>query len=647
MNEKINRNDPCPCGSGKKYKKCCGANQAVSITHLLEQEMDDLQKQILHYAYTHYELELDDSFEEIAENIIIPDEQLEQFYAFIHAVWFLLFEPLEDGKTILEKYIAYEGKRIQRPKLQQILQSWTNARAIVGEVLQVSENLLTMKVAFTGEQVEVVPLAEEFPVTEGSFFMGLMLPYDQKSIFFPGPFELSSITAEAAIQSIETDSLNAGYDEPLEYVEDYFIEIMSELPMLGNVELDIENLDWPAPIYKEVAEIFQKAMERMDESTEAVETGVLLWHQFCQKRQKRMKNPNNYAAALHYLVSTVFPLKVSLTQRQLEEYYGVSKGSISPIYGELDYVLLHEPLDAEENDPAGIRPLSNRSGIHASNPMLTERAMREALAELEGGEFKSIEEATRLINEKLNSPKKAPMGTKEKAQQMIYDAFESEGPQRYRLAKEALKLDPNCVDAYNLLAEAAPSLEEAAGIYEKALFLGQRELGKKFFQENKGYFWGLMETRPFMRAKFNFAQTLVDLGKQQEAIKQYKELLELNPQDNQGVRYSLFIAYIDNDELEKARNLLDEYDEGLARGSYNRALLEIMEHGFTPTASKLMKVAKKENKYVIPYLLGKKRLPSQLPEYYGFGDENEAIVYADEHLHLWNKINGLNDWLKK
>ena len=24
---KVGRNDPCPCGSGKKYKKCCGANQ--------------------------------------------------------------------------------------------------------------------------------------------------------------------------------------------------------------------------------------------------------------------------------------------------------------------------------------------------------------------------------------------------------------------------------------------------------------------------------------------------------------------------------------------------------------------------------------------------------------------------------------------
>lgn len=26
QNPKIGRNDPCPCGSGKKYKKCCGKN---------------------------------------------------------------------------------------------------------------------------------------------------------------------------------------------------------------------------------------------------------------------------------------------------------------------------------------------------------------------------------------------------------------------------------------------------------------------------------------------------------------------------------------------------------------------------------------------------------------------------------------------
>jgi len=25
MSKKVGRNEPCPCGSGKKFKKCCGA----------------------------------------------------------------------------------------------------------------------------------------------------------------------------------------------------------------------------------------------------------------------------------------------------------------------------------------------------------------------------------------------------------------------------------------------------------------------------------------------------------------------------------------------------------------------------------------------------------------------------------------------
>ena len=27
MFKNVGRNDPCPCGSGKKFKKCCGKNR--------------------------------------------------------------------------------------------------------------------------------------------------------------------------------------------------------------------------------------------------------------------------------------------------------------------------------------------------------------------------------------------------------------------------------------------------------------------------------------------------------------------------------------------------------------------------------------------------------------------------------------------
>ena len=29
--KRIGRNDPCPCGSGKKYKKCCEASGALEV----------------------------------------------------------------------------------------------------------------------------------------------------------------------------------------------------------------------------------------------------------------------------------------------------------------------------------------------------------------------------------------------------------------------------------------------------------------------------------------------------------------------------------------------------------------------------------------------------------------------------------------
>lgn len=41
MGRKIGRNDPCPCGSGKKYKKCCGAT-AVNSPELTTQEDSNL-----------------------------------------------------------------------------------------------------------------------------------------------------------------------------------------------------------------------------------------------------------------------------------------------------------------------------------------------------------------------------------------------------------------------------------------------------------------------------------------------------------------------------------------------------------------------------------------------------------------------------
>ena len=39
---KTGRNDPCPCGSGKKYKKCCANKSASSILQDMKEDIHNL-----------------------------------------------------------------------------------------------------------------------------------------------------------------------------------------------------------------------------------------------------------------------------------------------------------------------------------------------------------------------------------------------------------------------------------------------------------------------------------------------------------------------------------------------------------------------------------------------------------------------------
>ncbi|MFL6517627.1 MAG: SEC-C metal-binding domain-containing protein, partial [Bacillus sp. (in: firmicutes)] len=638
--EKINRNVLCPCGSGKKYKKCCGANEAVSITDMIDSEIDVLQKHILHFAYYHFGQEIQDDFEDLEEIIEIDNEQEREFYELIHAIWFTLFEGLDDGETIIEKFIAAETGKIKRPKLRNILQTWTEARTIAGKIIAVENNKVTVEDGFTSEVFDAIIANVAVTIETGSFFVGILVPYENNYVFFPAPFDLPDLDPEDAFSYIEVSSLDTDYDSPQAYLTDFFLEVLSELPMVGGL-LDIDEMDWPAPIYKEVAEVFKQKLESQDVPASIIDTGIILWLSFCQQRQKRIQNPNIYVAALHYLLSTIAPLEHTYTQKELAKLYGVSTGSVSSIFLELETVLHHEIAEllgmvyGFDEEPL-MQPYEKSSVI--------EFPIKSGAAELAKSEDRqdSTVQTLTLVEtgtKKAKSPaRKVSRHDEERARNLIYDAYQSDGQQRYKLAEEAVKLNPNCTDAYVILAEKTKSLEEAILFYEKGIQAGERELGKAFFTENKGYFWGLVETRPFMRAKLHYAESLSLLGKNREAIRQYEELLELNPMDNQGVRYSLFVAYVDAGEYQKAGDLLQQFDEDSTESSYNKLLLELHERGFTAKAAKLLKKAKKENKYVISYLTGKKHLPAYPPDYFSFGDENEAIVYADMHLHLWKKI---------
>jgi tetratricopeptide (TPR) repeat protein len=231
---------------------------------------------------------------------------------------------------------------------------------------------------------------------------------------------------------------------------------------------------------------------------------------------------------------------------------------------------------------------------------------------------------------------------------IMYGAFEErDEARRAQLAKEALDICPDCADAYVLLAEQAPSRKEAMALYEKGVAAGERALGPNGFQENVGHFWGVLETRPYMRARLGLAHSLWTAGRRDEAVGHLQDMLRLNPNDNQGVRYTLagFLLFLDRDD--DLAGLLAQYpDEGSAAWAYTRALLAFRQQGDTVEARRLLKAALKTNKHVPGYLTGSKFPPSEPPDYYSPGDETEALTYIGSFMAGWKATLGAVAWLR-
>jgi tetratricopeptide (TPR) repeat protein len=292
-----------------------------------------------------------------------------------------------------------------------------------------------------------------------------------------------------------------------------------------------------------------------------------------------------------------------------------------------------------------------------ADPRAMERMSARMGRILEEQQFESIDEAQAFLNRYLSeggaSLEDAPAPTTplERAQELIYEAFDTDDPQRrVDLAAEALEISEDCADAYVVLAEeTAEDAGEARELYEAGVRAGERALGDEIFTEEAGNFWGILETRPYMRALEGLASSLWVLGEREQALAHYRRLLELNPNDNQGVRYELAGYLLEEGLDEELGELLGQYeDEASAFWLYTRALWRFRMEGGSERATTELEEATATNPYVPLYLLGRKNFLAQgLPELIGLGDESEAVSYFARALTEWLKTPGAVEWLRE
>lgn len=264
-------------------------------------------------------------------------------------------------------------------------------------------------------------------------------------------------------------------------------------------------------------------------------------------------------------------------------------------------------------------------------------------------EWESLEEANAIVQEWIDagSPElDVEITPLEKAQDIMYDAFDAKGRKRVRLARKALEVSPGCADAYVVLAEeTARTTEQARDLYAEGVTAGERALGPDAFDEYDGQFWGALETRPYMRARAGLAGALWNLGDVDGAIAEYRGLLDLNPDDNQGIRILLSSLLAEEGRDDELEALLDEYEDEIScNWPYSRALLAFRREGPTDRANDFLDSAIEANPFVPLLVLGLLPMPDPSP-YVSPGGPDEAVGYAVDNALAWWRTEGAAEWM--
>ena len=234
------------------------------------------------------------------------------------------------------------------------------------------------------------------------------------------------------------------------------------------------------------------------------------------------------------------------------------------------------------------------------------------------------------------------------AQQVMYEAWDATGSRaRIALARKALAISPLCADAYNLLAEETASPQQKHDLYARGVEAGERALGPEGFEEYAGHFWGFLETRPYMRARAGLANTLLRLGDEDAAIGHFRAMLDLNPNDNQGVRYTLLACLLRRDDWDAVKQLLAAFDEeGSAFWYYTRALVAFRDgQGSEAATLELLRTGWRRNHH-IPAMLAAAKAPRQSNNPFTvMGGADEAATYVRDCGAAWRGTDGAVAWL--
>ena len=539
----VGRNDPCPCGSGKKYKKCHGKKDVVSIQKVVDDEL----RQVVESYYAEYPqqkdiFELNMMMNTWASRLrgIWDEEQIE----LLALDYYLLIKKEEQWKSYIEKQM----KRSVRASVTEVLKEWTSPIIIIGKVTNIKEKTILVQDVVSGIVHEMEKL-KGLDISLMSYIMGVVF-HDRRK----GSNGISVANGLLTIQEILDGEMKRIKElakksklDPQEFLKENLLKCFEILNEDENVELEI------SPPHQEILEILTDFLYENELRDDTLTTilGAYLIAYSPNPRKKEAVVAGAVRFANEYLSFNIF----DWTNKDIAEMFDVSPSTVKKYFEEIEEFYFTIGKELVENSTVS-QPSGNYGFEVGTYPRLSEYRNWELLMHMNNVEIENEEEMQSLVSQFMNQPYK-PKNNLEKAQLNAYEGYFAETEQlQNNHWKIATLADPNNPDVLLHKAEFTENEETARELYEKAIKESHKQFDPSFEVA-----WGYVPNRPYLRALFTYGVWEFELGNYEAALAQFLQLIDLNPNDNQSVRYLLVSTLLHFGSPEKAEEVLTLYPD--------------------------------------------------------------------------------------
>lgn len=551
----VERNAPCPCGSGKKYKKCCVLKEQEPQEQLVEAELAHVMMSYPERLFndSEYFNNMEKMYKEWEDKLgdNLTDDQIEELF-FNYYIFIKRREQWNRHVLKVMNGTIRSGTRIA-------LAEWQHPIILVGKVIGEQDDYYEIEEVLGHQTYRVrqglfentalndiivtIGFRDTREIDDGLYLFNEVIGVHDKN------GEMMQRIQQLA-EASEAPSLSAFFDD---YLLDVYQLIVSQeeisVQQLMDNELD-EN-------EQAVCDYLKAQLEAFEVPQMQVEVGQMIAMNYFHRENPTFRKPEIIAAAVFKAMENyrLVEFTFDFTQKEAADLFNVSVASMVKHMEPIEEIIEFMIDELYEDDSL----VDGRAAAYyiGTDPLPTERAHWEAACRAETLEAESAEKLQQLMNQTINE-RFIPKGKVQKAQAYAYDAYEQEDEDaRVRLAKVAYATDPINVDALILRAELAETMDDAQQNYERAIALGQLVFDEDFTDSP----WGLVKNRPFMRALFGYGIFLFEHEQFDEALGYFKQLLDINPNDNQGARHLAIAAAIHDGQYRVASELFVRFKE--------------------------------------------------------------------------------------